>query len=86
MQVGSPILVAEGESFRFSEEVISVTDPDSKTKTIQLMITQQPQWGYIENTKPSPGSEKSNSGQRTNSFSFGDVLDGSINYVQANHR
>nr|KAG5697393.1 hypothetical protein BaRGS_008819 [Batillaria attramentaria] len=86
IQVGSPILVAEGESFRFSREVLSVTDPDSKTKTIQLMITKQPQWGYIENTKPSPGSEKSNVGKRANSFRYGDILDGSINYVQANHR
>ncbi|XP_076440206.1 LOW QUALITY PROTEIN: FRAS1-related extracellular matrix protein 1-like [Babylonia areolata] len=86
IQVGSPILVAEGESFRFSKDVVSVTDPDSKTKTIQFMITKQPQWGFIENTKPSPGSEKSNGGKRANSFSFGDILDGSINYVQANHR
>lgn len=86
IQIGSPILVAEGESFRFSRDVLSVTDPDSKTKTIQLMITQQPQWGYIENTKPSAGSEKSNVGKRVNSFSYGDILDGSINYVQANHR
>lgn len=86
MQLGSPILVAEGESFRFSREVLSVTDADSKTKTIEFMITKQPQWGYIENTKPSPGSEKSNDGKRVNSFSYGDILDGSINYVQANHR
>lgn len=86
IRLGSPILVAEGESFRFSRDVLSVTDPDSKTKTIQFMITTQPQWGYIENTKPSAGSEKSNVGKRTNSFSFGDILDGSINYVQANHR
>lgn len=86
IRVGSPMLVAEGESFRFSREVLSVTDPDSKTKTIQFMITEQPQWGYIENTKPSPGSEKSNGGKRVNSFSYQDILDGSINYVQANHR
>ena len=86
IRVGSPILVAEGESFRFSRDVLSVTDPDSKTKTIQFMITKQPQWGFIENTKPSPGSEKSNVGKRANSFSFEDILDGSINYIQANHR
>ena len=50
------------------------------------MITSQPRWGYIENTKPSPGSEKSNSGIRINAFKYGDLLDGSVNYVQANHK
>ncbi|CAL1546388.1 unnamed protein product [Lymnaea stagnalis] len=84
--LGSPIFVAEGESFRFSQEVLTVTDPDSKTKEIQFMITKQPQWGYIENTKPIPGSDKKSVGVRINSFSFGDILDGSINYVQANHK
>lgn len=84
--LGSPVFVAEGESFRFSQEVLTVTDPDSKTKEIQFMITKQPQWGYIENTKPSPGSDKKNIGIRINSFSYGDILDGSINYVQANHK
>lgn len=86
IQLGNPILVAEGESFRFSEDVLSVTDADSKTKTVVFMITKQPQWGFIENIKPSPGSEKSNAGKRVNSFNFGDILDGSVNYVQANHR
>ncbi|GFO18835.1 fras1-related extracellular matrix protein 1 [Plakobranchus ocellatus] len=84
--LGSPVFVAEGESFRFSEEVLKVSDPDSKTKEIQFMVTRQPQWGYIENTKPAPGSEKNNAGIRVNSFTFGDILDGSVNYVQANHR
>ncbi|KAK6989823.1 FRAS1-related extracellular matrix protein 1-like isoform X1 [Biomphalaria glabrata] len=84
--LGNPVFVAEGESFRFSQEVLTVTDPDSKTKEILFMITKQPQWGYIENTKPSPGSDKKNIGVRINSFTYGDILDGSINYVQANHK
>lgn len=86
ISLGSPILVAEGESFRFTKDVLSVSDPDSKTKTVRFLITKQPQWGYVENTKPGPGSEKSNAGKRANSFTFGDILDGSVNYVQAVHR
>lgn len=84
--LGNPVFVAEGESFRFTDSVLKVTDLDSKTKEIQFMITKQPQWGYIENTKPSPGSEKHNTGIRINFFSYADILDGSINYVQANHK
>lgn len=83
---GNPVFVAEGESFRFNEDVLKVSDPDSKTKEIKFVITKQPQWGYIENTKPSPGSEKKNVGIRINYFKYGDLLDGSINYIQANHR
>lgn len=86
ISLGSPILVAEGESFRFTKEVLNVADPDSRTKAIRFMITKQPQWGYIENLKPSAGSEKSNMGKRVSSFTFGDILDESINYVQAQHR
>lgn len=84
--LGNPVFVAEGESFRFSENVLKVTDLDSKTKEIQFMITKQPQWGYIENIKSSAGPEKQSVGTRINSFSYGDILDGSINYVQANHK
>ena len=74
------------DHFLFIQEVLKVSDPDSKTKEIQFMITSQPQFGYIENTKPNPGSEKLNTGIRVNAFLYRDILDGSINYVQANHK
>ncbi|ESO92424.1 hypothetical protein LOTGIDRAFT_233175 [Lottia gigantea] len=84
--LGAPILVTEGETYNVGKNILTVTDPDSKTKEIEFKITKQPQWGYLENVKPSPGSEKSNAGLRINSFTYSDILDGSINYVQSNHR
>ncbi|XP_067678275.1 FRAS1-related extracellular matrix protein 1-like [Haliotis asinina] len=86
INLGNPVFVSEGEIFKITSDILSVSDPDSRTKDIELMITKQPQWGFLENTKPSPGSERSNAGVRINMFKFRDVLDGSINYVQANHK
>ncbi|XP_050400427.2 FRAS1-related extracellular matrix protein 1 [Patella vulgata] len=84
--LGDPVLVSEGDVYNINENVLQVTDLDSKTKEIEFMITKQPQWGFLENIKPSPGSEKSNAGLRINSFTYSDILDRSINYVQSNHR
>ena len=84
--LGSPVFVSEGEIFKINSDILSVEDPDSETNDIKFTITIQPQWGYLENIIPNTGSERSNAGVRINQFYYKDILAGSINYVQANHR
>ena len=83
---GDPIVVEEGMTFQFSPAVITAKDPDTEPESIQFFITKQPQWGYIENIKPDQGSEKSNAGIPITTFKLQDVIDHSINYIQATHK
>lgn len=82
---GNPIFVNEGEKYRFTPEALGARDLDTPPFLLEFIITKQPQWGFVENTKPNPGSERSNAGVRVNSFKAQDVIDGTINYVQGNH-
>lgn len=84
--MGNPIFLDEGGTFRFTPGVLTAKDPDSEPGDIEFKVTKQPQFGYIENIKPSPGSEKSNIGKRIMSFKLQDIIDKSINYVQSNHK
>uniref|UniRef100_A0A0L8GW04 Cadherin domain-containing protein n=3 Tax=Octopus bimaculoides TaxID=37653 RepID=A0A0L8GW04_OCTBM len=82
---GNQILLQEGSTFVVTVENLNAEDIDTLPRNIRFMIVKQPQWGYLENTKPTPGSGKSNAGIQINSFRLQDVLDKSINYVQTNH-
>lgn len=85
LHMGNPIFVQEGGKFKLSEDVLTGDDLDTDANSIVIMITAQPQWGYLENITPNPGSEKSNAGNQINNFKLQDIVDGSINYVQSNH-
>ena len=83
---GLPIQVDEGTKFVFTPDYITAKDPDTEPQSIQFVVTKQPQWGYLENIKPHPGSEKSNAGYPVTSFKLQDIIDNSINYIQATHK
>ncbi|KAJ8305475.1 hypothetical protein KUTeg_016020 [Tegillarca granosa] len=83
---GREVFVNESGSFTFTPDVVTAKDPDTAPEKISFMIVKQPQWGYVENVKPNPGSEKSNAGIRISSFKLQDIIDNTINYVQSNHR
>ncbi|GAB1607075.1 FRAS1-related extracellular matrix protein 1-like, partial, partial [Argonauta hians] len=82
---GNPILLQEGSTFVVTVENLDAKDRDTLPRNLRFMIVRQPQWGYLENTKPAPGSAKSNAGIQINSFRLQDIMDRSINYVQTNH-
>ncbi|XP_006816147.1 FRAS1-related extracellular matrix protein 1 [Saccoglossus kowalevskii] len=79
------IHVPEGGKWGLTRNVLDVNDPDTDADQIMLIITSQPTWGYLENILPSPGHEKSNAGKRISSFSFKDVVDGNIYFMQSVH-
>lgn len=83
---GMPIEVTEGTKFVFTPDYITAKDPDTEPQSIQFVVTKQPQWGYLENIKPYPGSEKSNAGNPVTSFKLQDIIDNSVNYIQATHK
>lgn len=83
---GQGLLVNEGGSVTLTPDAVTAKDPDTDPEEIRFVITKQPQWGYLENSKPLKGSEKSRSGIRITTFKLQDIIDKTINYVQANHK
>ncbi|XP_058637530.1 FRAS1-related extracellular matrix protein 1a [Onychostoma macrolepis] len=84
--VGEVFMVDEGGSASITVTHLRVEDQDSAPEDLNLILAAPPQFGYIENILPSPGFEKSNMGISIASFTYRDVLNGHINYVQSRHQ
>uniref|UniRef100_A0A8C2KCV2 FRAS1-related extracellular matrix protein 1 n=1 Tax=Cyprinus carpio TaxID=7962 RepID=A0A8C2KCV2_CYPCA len=84
--VGEVFVVDEGGSASITVTHLRVEDQDSAPEDLNLILVAPPQFGYIENVLPSPGFEKSNTGISIASFTYRDVLNGHINYVQSRHQ
>ena len=76
----------EGGSVALNPATITAKDPDTDPDEIRFIVLRHPQWGFLENSKPNPGSQKSNTGIKISSFKLQDIIDNSINYVQYNHK
>ena len=60
----------------------SVSDVDSEVGGIVCRITVTPEEGFVENIAPKPGGEKSQANKPISVFTYQDILDGNIFYVQ----
>ncbi|XP_029005008.1 FRAS1-related extracellular matrix protein 1b [Betta splendens] len=84
--VREPILVVdEGSWACLCAGVLGALDQDSPPDQLTFHIEIPPLRGFLENTLPAPGSEKSNAGVRVESFSLIHLMSGFINYVQSEH-
>ncbi|KAK2835081.1 hypothetical protein Q5P01_015565 [Channa striata] len=82
----STLVVDEGSSACLCVGVLGASDPDSPPSQLTFHLESPPVHGFLENTLPTPGSEKSNAGVGVESFSLIDVASGFINYVQSAHK
>ncbi|RXN20441.1 FRAS1-related extracellular matrix 1-like protein [Labeo rohita] len=78
--LGNVFVVDEGASACLCGGVLEATDPDSHPDQLMFHLVTPPQYGFLENTLPSPGFEKSNAGLRLH------LSSGFINYVQSVHQ
>uniref|UniRef100_A0A671SZ05 FRAS1-related extracellular matrix protein 1-like n=1 Tax=Sinocyclocheilus anshuiensis TaxID=1608454 RepID=A0A671SZ05_9TELE len=84
--LGNMFVVDEGASACLCGGVLEASDPDSHPDQLMFHLVTPPQYGFLENTLPSPGFEKSNAGLRVVSFSQLHLSSGFINYVQSVHK
>nr|XP_020464816.1 FRAS1-related extracellular matrix protein 1-like [Monopterus albus] len=82
----SMLVVDEGSSACLCVGVLGAWDPDSPPNQLTFHLETPPLHGFLENTLPTPGSEKSNAGVRVESFSLVHLTSGFINYVQSEHK
>uniref|UniRef100_A0A8C9AAX8 FRAS1-related extracellular matrix protein 1 n=1 Tax=Prolemur simus TaxID=1328070 RepID=A0A8C9AAX8_PROSS len=83
--IGTVFLVEEGFSAALTIYHLSATDPDTAADDLEFVLVSPPQFGYLENTLPSAGFEKSNMGISIASFQWKDMKALHINYVQSRH-
>ncbi|XP_061594087.1 FRAS1-related extracellular matrix protein 1b isoform X2 [Cololabis saira] len=81
----SMLVVDEGSTVCLCGGVLGASDADSPPEELTFYVETPPLHGFLENTLPSLGSEKSNAGQRVDSFSLTHLTSGFINYVQSEH-
>ncbi|XP_051549151.1 FRAS1-related extracellular matrix protein 1b isoform X2 [Myxocyprinus asiaticus] len=84
--LGGMFVVNEGSSACLCGGVMEATDLDTYQDQLIFHLVTPPQYGFLENTLPSPGFEKSNAGLRVVSFSQLHLSSGFINYVQSVHQ
>ncbi|XP_036917837.1 FRAS1-related extracellular matrix protein 1 isoform X2 [Sturnira hondurensis] len=83
--IGTMFVVDEGFSAALTINHLSATDPDTAADDLEFVLISPPQFGYLENTLPSVGFEKSNMGIRIAAFRWKDMKALHINYVQSRH-
>ncbi|GCB70046.1 hypothetical protein scyTo_0010688, partial [Scyliorhinus torazame] len=83
---GETFIVEEGSSAAITVDHLCAIDPDTDIDELTFVLWSPPQFGYVENTLPSPGYEKSNMGISIDSFDLKHMKDLHINYVQSRHQ
>ncbi|XP_034712307.1 FRAS1-related extracellular matrix protein 1a isoform X2 [Etheostoma cragini] len=83
---GDILIVDEGGSSAITASHLKASDVDTVQDQLVFSLISPPQFGYIENVLPSPGFEKSNTGISIASFTYKDIIDGHVNYVQSRHQ
>ncbi|XP_043941471.1 FRAS1-related extracellular matrix protein 1-like isoform X2 [Protopterus annectens] len=85
VKAGEVFMVDEGSTACLTADYLNALDEDTLPEEIKFILETSPAYGYLENTLPSPGHEKSNSGIQIADFNLHHLLAGYINYVQSNH-
>ncbi|CAH6790495.1 Frem1 [Phodopus roborovskii] len=83
--IGRMFVVDEGFSSALTTYHLTASDPDTAPEDLEFVLVSHPQFGYLENTLPSTGFEKSNMGISIASFQWRDMKTLHINYVQSMH-
>ncbi|XP_053199816.1 FRAS1-related extracellular matrix protein 1a [Scomber japonicus] len=86
LTTGDIFVVDEGGTAPITVSHLKASDVDTVLEKLVVSLISPPQFGYIENVLPSPGFEKSNMGISIASFSYKDIIDGHVNYVQSRHQ
>ncbi|XP_078525857.1 FRAS1-related extracellular matrix protein 1-like [Lissotriton helveticus] len=84
--IGEMLIVEEGSSACIIFDHLRGVDEDTLPEELTFILETTPQFGYLENTLPTPGYEKSNAGINISSFRLWDLKAGYINYVQSKHQ
>ncbi|XP_071043236.1 extracellular matrix organizing protein FRAS1 [Parasteatoda tepidariorum] len=85
VKITTDVQVNEGGEAVIEPHVITVFDPDSALSDLTVVLDTQPDYGFIENSRPIPGAENSLAGIPISSFPYIDLIEGFVKYIQTAH-
>ncbi|KAM9324646.1 FRAS1-related extracellular matrix protein 1-like [Gastrophryne carolinensis] len=85
IRIGDIFVVDEGSSSVIGMHHLNASDVDTLDDNLIFFMETQPQFGYLKNTLPLPGSEKITAEIKISSFNLRHVTSGHIHYVQSLH-
>ncbi|XP_013786136.2 FRAS1-related extracellular matrix protein 1-like [Limulus polyphemus] len=80
------VLVEEGQQAVIDDKIISVSDADTQISMLRCFVTKEPDFGFLENTRPLIEYETERRGRVAHTFLFEDVQAGYIYYIQSKHK
>ncbi|GIY35545.1 extracellular matrix protein FRAS1 [Caerostris darwini] len=86
LKVLSDVQVNEGGDAVIQPNILTVFDPDTPLSNLTVIIEKQPDFGFIENSRPIPGAENDLAGIPISSFPYIDLVEGYIKYMQVGHQ
>ncbi|GIZ02709.1 extracellular matrix protein 3, partial [Caerostris extrusa] len=86
LKVLSDVQVNEGGDAVIQPNILTFFDPDTPLSNLTVIIEKQPDFGFIENSRPIPGAENDLAGIPISSFPYIDLVEGYIKYMQVGHQ
>ena len=82
--VSGPVMISGSQAAAITPAVLSARDDDSLDKELTFVVAQTPMWGFLERSKTSTRSGRSQTSRRVSTFTLTDLREGTVQYVPSN--
>ena len=82
--VAGPITISGGRAAAVTPDVLSARDLDSPDEALTFVVAQTPMWGFLERSRTTARSGRSQTGRRVSTFTLSDLREGAVQYVPSN--
>lgn len=82
--ISGPVFISGGQPAALTPAVLSARDEDSPEEVLTFMVAQTPMWGFLERSKTTTRSGRSQTSRRVSTFTLTDLRSGAVQYVPSN--
>jgi len=82
--VAGPVLISGAHAAAITPAVVSAQDDDSPDEALTFVVAQTPMWGFLERSKTTTRSGRSQTSRRVSTFTLSDLREGAVQYVPSN--
>ena len=82
--VVGPVMISGGKAAAITPAVLSARDDDSTEEALTFVVAQTPMWGFLERSKTTTRSGRSQTSRRVSTFTLSDLREGAVQYVPSN--
>jgi len=82
--VAGPVLISGAQPAPITPAVLTARDPDSREEALTFVVAQTPMWGFLERSKTTTRSGRSQTSRRVSTFTVSDLREGAVRYVPSN--